>query len=71
MKERSLVEMLMVSLVSFITFVLFYQTILTLTKSVSNSGQLNISSLVIIVVIDQLAIRVGFGLLALATLKIL
>jgi Na+-driven multidrug efflux pump len=71
MKERSLVEMLMVSLVSFITFVLFYQTIFTLTNSVSNSGQLNISSLAIIVVIDQLAIRVGFGLLALATLKIL
>lgn len=64
-------EILTVSLITFITFILFYETIFTLTNSVSNSGQLNITSLVIILVIDQLAVRVGTGLLCFAILKLL
>lgn len=70
-RERSMVEVGFVSGLTFITFVLFYQTVFTLTNSISNSGQLNISSLAIIVVIDQLAVRCSAGLLTFAILKLL
>ena len=70
-RERSIVEIGFVSGLTFVTFVLFYQTVFTLTNSISNSGQLNISSLALIVLIDQLAVRCGAGLLTFAILKIL
>ena len=70
-KERSLVEVIAVSTFTFIIFILFYQTIFTLTNSISNSGQLNLTSLIIILLIDQLAIRVGLGLAIFAILKVL
>lgn len=41
---------------------LFYKTVLTLGNSISNSGELNICSLLLIVVIDQLAVRTVTGL---------
>ena len=66
-----MVEIGFVSGLTFITFVLLYQTVFTLTNSISNSGQLNISSLAIIVAIDQLAVRCSVGLLAFAVLKLL
>lgn len=71
LKERSIVEMLTVGVLAFITTILFYQTIFTLTNSISNSGQLNITSLLVILLIDQLAIRTATGLLAFAILKLL
>lgn len=39
------------------------QTVMTLSNSISNSGQLNISSVLIIICLDQLAIRITFGVL--------
>ncbi len=64
-------EVVTVAVLAFITTILLYKTILTLTNSISNSGQLNIISLIIILLIDQLAIRPATGLLAFAILKLL
>jgi hypothetical protein len=63
--------MLTVAVLAFLTTILLYQTIFTLTNSISNSGQLNITSLLVILAIDQLAIRTASGLLAFAILKML
>lgn len=49
---------------------MLFQTANVLTNSISNSGQLNITSVLIIVCIDQLAIRVAIGLAFFATVKI-
>ena len=49
---------------------MLFQTVMTLTNSISNSGQLNITSVLIIFVIDQLSIRPTAGLLVFATLKL-
>lgn len=57
-------------LVGFASIILLFETVMTLTNSISNSGQLNISSVLIIVCIDQLAIRTTAGLLLFASLKI-
>lgn len=44
---------------------------MALTNSISNSGQLNISSVLIIVCIDQFAIRIPTGLILFATISII
>jgi len=44
---------------------------MTLGNSISNSGQLNILSLLIIVTIDQFAVRITLGLTAFGLIKLL
>lgn len=41
------------------SLVMMLQTVMTLGNSVSNSGELNIISLLAIVAIDQFAVRIG------------
>jgi hypothetical protein len=52
------------------TILLFLQTVMALSNSISNSGQLNITSVLIIFCIDQLAVRPAAGLLLFAGIKI-
>ena len=49
---------------------MLFQTVMTLTNSISNSGQLNIASVLIIASIDQFAIRPAVGLLIFAIIKL-
>ena len=44
-------------------FAMLFFTIITLCNSVSNSGQLNITSFLIMFVIDQIGVRIGVGLI--------
>lgn len=55
----------------FIGSVLFLQSMMTLANSISNSGQYNLLSLLCIILVDQLLLRPGLGLVLLATLKVL
>lgn len=50
---------------------LLYQTGLTLSNSISNSGELNICSLLLIIAIDQIAVRTATGLTLYGILSIL
>ena len=52
------------------SIILFFQTVMTLSNSISNSGQLNITSVLIIFCIDQLTIRPAAGLLLFIGIKI-
>jgi hypothetical protein len=61
-KNYSITKIGLISIVTFITLMLFYKTVLTLCNSISNSGELNICSLLLIVAIDQMAIRTSTGL---------
>jgi hypothetical protein len=49
---------------------LLMQTVMVLTNSISNSGQLNITSVLLILCIDQFAIRPAAGLLLFAAVKL-
>lgn len=53
------------------SIIMLFQTVMTLTNSVSNSGQLNITSVLIIFSIDQFAIRPAAGLLMFTIVKII
>lgn len=55
----------------FIGSVLFLQSMMTLANSISNSGQYNLLSLLCIILVDQLLLRPGLGLVLFATLKAL
>lgn len=50
---------------------MLFQTANVLTNSISNSGQLNITSVLIIICIDQFAVRIGMGLAFFGTVKII
>ena len=56
---------------TFIGFVMFGQCINLLWNSISNSGEINILSLICIFTIDQAIIRSGAGILLLSVIKIL
>jgi hypothetical protein len=60
-----------VAVLSFVTLILISQTMFTIYNSISNLGALNLGSVVIVVVIDQLGIRPIFALLLLAAQKII
>jgi hypothetical protein len=47
------------------------QTVMVISNSVSNSGQLNILSLLAIIALDQLAVRLTYGILTFTGIKIL
>ena len=55
---------------AFITIIMYFQTIYTLTNSVSNSAEINVVSLIIMFLIEQLAIRPALGLVTYAAFHI-
>jgi len=67
---RSKPELILNSAICFSSILMLFQTVTTLTNSISNSGQLNITSVLIIACIDQFAIRPAIGLFILAIIKI-
>jgi hypothetical protein len=70
-EDRTLVETIGVAGIVLTSVVMLLQTVLTLGNSVSNSGELNISSFLIIVIIDQIAVRFAAGALTMASIKLL
>ena len=70
-REYSVGKVGLISIVSFTTLMLLYQTVFTLSNSISNSGELNICSLLLIIAIDQLAVRTVTGLVVYGILSIL
>lgn len=69
--KRNLVEVGALTAASFISLVMLLQTVMTLGTSVSNSGQLNIISLLIAVGIDQFGLRIVLGAAVWTTCKVL
>ena len=69
-KERNIIEVLCISAIGFISMALMFKTILVLGTSISNSGELNILSVLTIVAIDQFGVRIGFVLTTWVTCKI-
>lgn len=51
---------------SFIALILYSQTMFTIYNSISNLGALNIGSVAIVIVLDQLLVRPVAGLLLVA-----
>ena len=69
--DRCRAEHLINCVLTITTILMLFQTATVLANSISNSGQLNITSVLIIIIIDQFAIRIGFGLAFFTTVKIL
>lgn len=67
--SRGKAEVVINCAVSFTSIILLLQTVMVLSNSISNSGQLNITSVLIIFCIDQLSIRPAAGLLLFAGIK--
>ena len=61
----------MISIFAFIAVVLDLQTVMTLDKSISNSGFLNLISVFCIVLMDQFLVRPISGLIFVGVFKIL
>ena len=70
-REYSVGKVGLLSIVTFITAMLLYQTVFTISNSISNSGELNICSLLLIIAIDQLAVRTVTGVAFYGVLSIL
>jgi len=70
-REYSVGKVGLISIVTFITAMLLYQTVFTISNSISNSGELNICSLLLIIAIDQLAVRTVTGAIFFGVLSIL
>ena len=58
-KKRNIVEILTVSAICIASIAMMLQVLMTLGNSVSNSGQLNIISLLSVIAMDQFAVRIG------------
>ena len=70
-QDRSNFEILLLCGMGIASTVLMLQTAMTIGTSISNSGQLNILSLLIMVAIDQFAIRPVVGAIFVGTLHII
>lgn len=70
-QDRSNFEILLLCGMGIASTVLMLQTAMTIGTSISNSGQLNIISLLIMVAIDQFAIRPVVGAIFVGTLHII
>ena len=68
--SRSKSELVLNSALCLSSILMLFQTVMTLTNSISNSGQLNITSVLIIASIDQFAVRPAIGLLIFAISKL-
>ena len=58
-EQRNIVEILTVSAICIASIVMMLQVLMTLGNSVSNSGELNIISLLSVIAMDQFAVRIG------------